>query len=88
MGNDEDAQRRASALFLLKLKEHRRLSQVALDDIVEEWGGLFSHAVKRLSARVREKLSSSGIDVEDIDGLDDVFEDIPTDRNVCACEGC
>ena len=77
MGNDEDAQRRASALFLLKLKEHRRLSQVALDDIVEEWGGLFSHAVKRLSARVREKLSSSGIDVEDIDGLDDMFEDIP-----------
>ena len=77
MGNDKDAQQRASALFLLKLKEHRRISQVALDDIVEEWGDLFSHTVKRLSARVHEKLSSTGIDVEDIDGLDQVFEDIP-----------
>ena len=77
LGNDKDAQQRASALFLLKLKEHRRLSQVALDDIVEEWDGLFSHTVKRLSARVREKLSSTGIDVEDIDGLDQVFEDLP-----------
>ena len=77
LGNDKDTQQRASALFLLKLKEHRRISQVALDDIVEEWGDLFSHTVKRLSARVREKLSSTGIDVEDIDGLDRVFEDIP-----------
>ena len=31
LGNDKDAQQRASALFLLKLKEHRRLSQVAID---------------------------------------------------------
>ena len=77
LGNDKDAQQRASALFLLKLKEHRRLSQVAIDDIVEEWGELFSHSVRRLSASVREKLSSNGIDVDDIDGLDQVFEDVP-----------
>ena len=44
---------------------------------MEEWGGLFSHTVKRLNARVRERLSSTGIDVEAIDGLDQVFEDVP-----------
>ena len=77
MGDDKDAQQRASALFLLKLKEHRRISQIALDDIVEEWGDLFSHTVKRLSATVCAKLSSTGINVEDIDGLDQLFEDLP-----------
>ena len=31
MGTDTETQRRSSALFLMELKEHRRLSQVAVD---------------------------------------------------------
>ena len=32
--NNSEKQRRASALFLIKLKEQRRVSQVAVDDVV------------------------------------------------------
>ena len=49
LGSDKVAQQRSSALFLLKLK----LSQVAIDDIVQEWNGLFSHTLQRLHAEVR-----------------------------------
>ena len=77
LGIDKDIQQRSSALFLLKLKEHRRISQTAVDDIVADWNGLFSHSVQRLYARVRETLASSGVDVCSIDGLQEVFEEVP-----------
>ena len=78
LGIDKNIQQRSSALFLLKLKEHRRISQVAIDDIVEDWDGLFSHSVQRLHARVREKLASAGIEISSIDGLQEVFEEVPS----------
>ena len=37
---DSDKQQHASALFLLKLKEQRRVSQVTIDDIVSGFEGL------------------------------------------------
>ena len=51
-GTDKLLQQRVSALFLLKLKEFRKLSQVAIDDIVTECDGVFSHTVQRLYAGV------------------------------------
>ena len=54
LGVDKGIQQRSSALFLLKLKEHRRISQAAIDDIVEDWDVLFSHSIQRLHATVRE----------------------------------
>ena len=78
LGLDIAAQQRSAGLFLLKLKEHRRLSQAAIDDIVQEWNGLFSHTLQRLNARVSEKLASSGIDVDSIEGLQEVFQDFPS----------
>lgn len=77
LGTDKAAQQRSSALFLLKLKESRRLSQAAIDDIVHDWDGLFSHTVKRLQARVKAKLATAGIDVDGIEGLQEVFQDVP-----------
>ena len=77
LGTNKAAQQHASALFLLKLKESKRLSQVAIDDIVHEWEGLFSHSVQQLHARIRAKLASIGIDVNDIEGLNEVFRDVP-----------
>ena len=47
LGVDKDIQWRSSALFLLKLKEHRRISQAAIDDVVEDRDVLFSHSVQR-----------------------------------------
>ena len=42
---DSDKQQRASALFLLKLKEQRRVSQVTIDDIVSGFEGLLQQTV-------------------------------------------
>lgn len=58
------------------MKEYRRITQVALDDIIEEWESLFSHSVQRQHARVRETLASAGID--EIDGLDEIFQVVPS----------
>ena len=78
LGNDEDIQKRSAALFLLKLKESKRLSQAAIDDIVQEWDGLFSHTVRRLLAIVRAKLATAGVDFRDIEGLPETFDKVPS----------
>lgn len=78
LGNERKVQKRVSGLFLLKMKEQRRISQVAIDDIVEECSSLFSHSVQRLYARVHEKLASSGIELNSVEGLQDVFQNVPS----------
>ena len=75
LGKEKHVQQRSAALFLLKIKEHRRISQVAIDDIVQEWGVLFSSSVHYLHARVRERIAS---EITSIDGLQEVFEDAPS----------
>ena len=59
-----------------KMKEHRRTSQVAIDDIVEGCRGLFAQAVSRVHAGVRAKLATVGVDSDEIEGLNDVFENL------------
>ena len=34
--------------------------------------------MQRLNARVREELSRSGVDIQGIAGLEEVFEDVPS----------
>ena len=70
LGIDATCQKKASALFLMKLKESRHLSQPAIDDIVEGCRLVFSHTVKRIHSGVHAKLAKVGIE-EDV--LDDVF---------------
>ena len=77
IGVDEEKIQRSSALFLLKLKEHRRISQVGIDDIVQGATGLFYQVSDRLQAGIRAKLAEADIDFEAIHGLDDVFNDLP-----------
>ena len=67
IGTDIETQRRSSALFLLKLKESRRLTQVANDDVVEGSQLLFTQTTNRLYAGVKEKLAQDGLEVEDLD---------------------
>lgn len=76
IGSDNEQVRRSSALFLLKLKEQRRISQVAIDDVVGGCKSLFSQTVVRVQAGVKAKLAESGIDPSSIHGLDTVFEDV------------
>lgn len=77
LGIDKDIQQRSSALFFLKLREQRRITQAAIDDIVEDWDALFSYSVQQPHARVRERLASTSIEISSIDGLQEVFEDVP-----------
>jgi hypothetical protein len=72
-GADVEAIRRSSALFLLKLKEKRRTSQVCIDDIVEGSRGLFHLTVDRVGAGIKSHLAESGVDQEFIAGLDRVI---------------
>lgn len=74
MGLSEEKIRRSSALFLLKLKEQRRISQVTIDDIMEGSRNLISQTITHVQAGVRAKLADSGLDPESVTGLDEVFE--------------
>ena len=76
IGSDIEQVRRSSALFLLKLKEYRRISKVAVDDVVNGCKSLFSQTIVRVQAGVEAKLAESGIDASSIHGLDTVFEDV------------
>ena len=59
---DVDRQKRTSALYLMKMKEVHRLSQVAVDDIVEGSQSAFNHVLHRIRAKVHSKLAAIGID--------------------------
>lgn len=72
IGTDVEAIRRKSALFILMMKEKRFLTQAAIDDMIDESSSIFEHTFTMLKAGVREKLASSGIDVE----IEDVFENL------------
>ena len=74
--DNSEKQRRASALFLIKLKEQRRVSQVAVDDVVSGFEGLLQQTVSRAKAGIRAKLAQQGIDPTNVQGLEDVFQQI------------
>jgi hypothetical protein len=77
LGTDHEKQKRASALFLLKLKESKQVSQVVVDEIVGEWDTLFSHTTLRIQAGVRASLAAAGINSSTLPGLNEVFDNIP-----------
>lgn len=82
LGIDIIHQKRASALYLMKLKETRQLSQVALDDVVEGSRMIFSSTVQQLHSSVRAKLASLGMDETKLDdvfiNVADPFDDLET----------
>ena len=73
----QDIQRQ-SALFILKMKEHRRLSQVSIDDIVHNSGGLFEMTIEHGAAGIRARLAEAGVELSSLNGLDtaSLFEDV------------
>ena len=89
LGIDAIRQKKASALFLLKLKETRQLSQAAIDDVVEGSRAVFSHTVQRLHSGVHAKLASLGVDEGQIDtvfaDLDDTFVGLETQHKQEKC---
>ncbi len=76
MGTDESGLRRKSALFILKMKEKRFLSQAAIDDMVEETCSVVTSALGMVNASIRGKLADAGVDLTSID-LESVFSNVP-----------
>ena len=76
IGTDAEEIKRTSALFLLKMKEHRRISEVAVDDIVAHSEDLFHLSTERTQAAVRAKIAEAGFDPDTISGLDEVFTEV------------
>lgn len=62
-----------SALFLLKLREERRVSQVAIADIIAECRRQCEQTADGVLRAVKRKLTQSNIKLEDVEGLDDVL---------------
>ena len=73
---DSDVQRHRSGLFLLKLKDFRCISQSAVDDVVDEMTMLSQHTVRRLKAGVEATLALNGIEVDSLQGFDEVFSKV------------
>ena len=71
MGYDEELQKRLAALLLLKLKERRHVSQVAIDDIIDHNKGQFDRTVSIVLAETRSHLAERGVDPSTLD-LDSV----------------
>ena len=46
---------------------------MVIDEIVKGCTSLFQHTVRRLQANVTAKLAGAGVDVNSIEGLDDVM---------------
>lgn len=57
----DEEQKKKAALYILNLKEIRGLSQVAIDNIVQETQKVFNHSFGRIKAGVDECLSRSSI---------------------------
>jgi hypothetical protein len=73
LGRDVESQRRTSALFLLKLKEHRRVTQTAIDDVVEGYQNLFQETIQTLHSGIRSCLAGYGVDPDSVTGLKETF---------------
>ena len=73
LGRDVQTRCRASALFLLKLKEHRRITQTAIDDVVEGCQSLFQQTIQTVQAGVRSCLAENGVDPDNVAGLSETF---------------
>ena len=73
---DQVQQKRSSALFLMKLKELYRLSQVAIDYVVSGCRELIKDTCQRLKAGVRQKLAETGVDANTTQAIDTVFDEL------------
>lgn len=63
------------ALFLLKTKEIRKVSQSALEGIITDFTLILQQSIHTLRSDVNRCLSASGVSISTFDGLGDIFED-------------
>ncbi len=66
-GSDLKLRCRSSALQILKLKEKKHVSQVAIDDIVESSMAQYDNCVEMMTATIRSQPADKGLDPDDFD---------------------
>jgi len=64
------------ALFLLKAKEVRKVSQSALDGLLSDFSTIVESITRVLKSSVSDCLSSKGLDISSFDGLEEAFSDL------------
>ena len=73
-GINQEQQQKESAKFILKLREIRGISKVAVIDVVEGCQSLFQNTLARVKEGVKDKLSRFGINYSDVDELDTAID--------------
>ena len=63
------------ALFLLKSKEIRKVSQVSLDGLIDDFTSLLSFKVHTLENNVQSCLLANGINMDNVESLRSLFCD-------------
>ena len=61
------------ALFLLKAKEIRKVSQMSLDGLTSDFGNILQRTIKQLKLDINRCLQTSSINMEAIQGLTETF---------------
>ena len=77
LGVDSAQQRKEAAAFLLKLKEVCNVSDRTIGEVVSGCQGLLSHSLSVVKASVSDALGNAGIIFSDVEGLDEVFQNVP-----------
>ena len=63
------------ALFLLKTKEVRKVSQTALDGIIPDFTELLQQRIYQLKTEVKSYLEVNGMNIAAFEGLERIFDD-------------
>lgn len=58
------------------MNEQQQTSQVPIDDMVERCRGQYAQAVSSMHAGLQAKFATAGIQLDEIDGLKNLFEDL------------
>ena len=72
---ETDTLKYSAALLLLRLKEKQKLTQVALQGVIEGVTDLFQRHLSILHAQVKQKLLEAEVQASDIPGLNELFNE-------------
>ena len=73
--DDTEEMKRTSALYLMKLKETNFLTQTSLDNVVQGTTAIVKRTVKVLKKEVAKKLEGGGLELTQIEGLSNIFDE-------------
>jgi hypothetical protein len=73
--DETEKMRRTNALYLLKLKETNFLTQTSIDSVVQGTTAIVKRTVKALKKEVEKKLEEGGLELIQIEGLSNLFDE-------------